>query len=147
MCARHFFLPSMTSWIPTSASCPADFPCDLPVQLVAPSVAIAPSPLSAGQRRAEALDVVAQHLLDALPIRRCFFQQPEGAVEDRHQVAAAEAPVGEEVDLDLLPRRPLVRRQYIGPGFERVPFPGEVAAGQGLPEPHLSPLPELVDSG
>src|SRR5947209_13167744 len=134
MCARHCFLPSIMSWIPTSASQPGQFPCDVPVQLLAPPVAIGPGPLATGQRRAEALDVVAQHLVNALPIRRCFFEQPEDAVEDRHQVATRETRIGEDVNLDLFPRRPVVGGQCLVSAFECFPFPGEVAAGHGLPE-------------
>ena len=47
--------------------------------------------------------------------------------------------VGEEMSLDLFPRRPVVVRQCLGPGFERLPFPGEIAACDGLPEVHLPP--------
>lgn len=77
--------------------------------------------------------------MDALPVGRCFFEQPQGCVEDRHQVAAGEAPMGEEVALDLFPRHPVFVRQGLGPGFERLPFPGEIAACDGLPEVHLPP--------
>ena len=33
---------------------------------------------ASGQRRAEALDVVAEDLVDALPVSRCLFEQPQG---------------------------------------------------------------------
>src|SRR3954470_5841949 len=103
MCARHCFLPSMTSWMLMSASQPAQFACDVPVQLLSPAVAVGAGPFSAGQCRAEAPDVVTENLLGALALRRRLLQQAEGGVEDRDQVAAGEVPVGQEVDLDLLP--------------------------------------------
>src|SRR5262245_52310089 len=126
MCARHCFLPSMMSWMPTSASSLTQFPCDVPVQLAAPPVAIAPAPCSAGHCRAETLDVVPEHLVNALPVRRCFLEQPQNSVENRHQIAAREARVRDEVNLDLLPRPLVVGRQPLGPGLERRPFPGEI---------------------
>src|SRR5690349_7343544 len=124
----------MMSWMPTSASQPAKFSCDVAVQLLAPPVAIGACLLAAGQCRTEAGDVVAQHLVDVLSVRRCFFEQPQGGVEDRHQAAACEVPVREEVALELCPRRLVVGRQCRCPGLERLPFPGEIAAGDGLPE-------------
>src|SRR4051794_24072229 len=116
----------MMSWMPTSASQPAQFPCDIPVQLFAPPVAVGPGALSTGQRRAKAGNVVAEHLVDALPVGRRLFEQPEGGVDDRRQVAAGEARVGEEVALDLFPRRLVVGWQRRCPGFERLPLFGEV---------------------
>jgi hypothetical protein len=61
--------------MPTSASSLTQFSCDLPVQLLTSPVATTPSPFPASQRRAEALDVVAQHLVHALAIRRRFLKQ------------------------------------------------------------------------
>src|SRR3954470_13603963 len=139
MWARHCFLPSMMSWMLTSAPQPAQLLGHVPVQLLAPPVAIGSSPLSTGQRGAEAWEVVAEYLLDALSVRRCHFEQPEGGVEDRHQVAAGEVSIGEEVGDDLPPRRPVVVRQSLRPGFERLPFSGEIATCDLLPEVHLPP--------
>src|ERR1043166_8556206 len=118
----------MMSWMPMSASQPAQFPCDVPVQLFTPPVAVAPSPFSAGQRRAEARDVVAQYVVNVLPVRRCLLEQPQRTVEDRHQVAPRETRERGEVRLDLLPRRPEVGRQRRGPDLESLVLPGEIAA-------------------
>src|ERR1044072_5930828 len=104
MCARHCFLPSMMSWMPTSASQPVQFPGDVAVHLLAPAFAMAPAAFFAGQRRAEALDVVAQHVVNALSIGRRLFEQAQGTVENRRQVPAGEVRVGEKMPLDLLPR-------------------------------------------
>ncbi len=65
---------------------------------------------TAGQRRAEAGDVVAQHLVDVLAVGRGLLEQPEGGVEDRRQVATGEARVGPEVPLDPVPGRPVADR-------------------------------------
>src|SRR5690349_2378563 len=111
----------MMSRMLTSASQPAQFPGDVPVQLLAPPVAIGPGTVSAGQCRAGAGDVVAQYLLDPLPLRRRLLEQRQGGVEDRHQVATGEAPEREELNRDLSPRRLVVGRQGLGPSLERVP--------------------------